>query len=84
MKTGRILPVIAAFVLCGALSAAAPASAADTKYEYDTLGRLTKVTFPDGVVIVYAYDAAGNRIAKTVTGAGGNTWGNFTWGQAQW
>ncbi len=30
-------------------------------YGYDPLGQLTSVTYPDGQVVNYAYDAAGNR-----------------------
>jgi RHS repeat-associated protein len=32
-------------------------------YEYDKIGQLTKVTYPDGRYENYSYDAAGNRIA---------------------
>jgi YD repeat-containing protein len=35
-------------------------------YEYDALNRLSKVTYQDGRVIQYAYDAAGNLTAITV------------------
>jgi YD repeat-containing protein len=42
------------------------ASAVD--YEYDVLGRLTKVDYGDGKVIEYAYDANGNRTTVSVDG----------------
>lgn len=32
---------------------------------YDSLSRLTQVTYPDNSIIKYAYDAAGNRISNT-------------------
>lgn len=35
-------------------------------YQYDSLNRLIKATYPDGTVIQYTYDAAGNRLTKTV------------------
>ena len=54
--------------IAGALAtcAALAGSAANT---YDSLGRLTKVTYSNGVVINYVYDAAGNFTSFVVTGA---------------
>lgn len=34
-----------------------------TNYEYDSKGQLVKITLPDGMVMEYEYDAAGNRTA---------------------
>ncbi len=45
-----------------------PASADDVTYTYDTLGRLTSVTYACGKSITYTYDAAGNRTAVVTTG----------------
>lgn len=39
-------------------------------YEYDTRGRLKKVTFSNGTTIEYSYDANGNRTAVTTTCSG--------------
>jgi len=39
---------------------------ASVTYEYDKLNRLTRVTYDDGSVIVYHYDAAGNRTARVM------------------
>lgn len=36
-------------------------------YQYDNLNRLTQVTYSDGTVVNYTYDALGNRTSKTVT-----------------
>jgi YD repeat-containing protein len=44
---------------------AVPADAID--YAYDELNRLTSVTYDDGTTIAYSYDAAGNRLTRTVT-----------------
>ncbi len=53
------------FVLAVTGLASAPAWA--ITYEYDALGRVTKVTYDDGSYVVYAYDAAGNRTLVTAT-----------------
>lgn len=45
------------------------AFAGSVTYEYDNLGRVTKATYSNGVVITYTYDAAGNRTQHVVTGA---------------
>ncbi|WP_340676531.1 RHS repeat domain-containing protein [Paraglaciecola sp.] len=50
------------------LIASAPLQAGSVTYTYDTLGRLAKATYSSGVVIVYVYDAAGNRTSYTVSG----------------
>lgn len=57
--------------LAGLLLAASAcvALAGSAVYTYDTLGRLTKVTYSNGVIVTYTYDAAGNRTAQVITGA---------------
>lgn len=39
-------------------------------YEYDALGRMTKVVDPGGLVFTYAYDSYGNRITQNDPGLG--------------
>lgn len=39
-----------------------------TKYEYDELNRLTKVTYSSGTIVTYTYDDLGNRKTKKVRG----------------
>ena len=41
-----------------------------TKYEYDEMYRLTKVTYGNGVTVSYTYDALGNRLTKKTRGSG--------------
>lgn len=52
-----------------ALAITAPSHAGSAAHTYDSLGRLTQVTYSNGVVITYVYDAAGNRTSFVVTGA---------------
>ncbi len=35
-------------------------------YNYDSLGRLMQVIYPDSSIIKYGYDAAGNRISRKI------------------
>ncbi len=49
--------------------AATVAFAGSVTYTYDSLGRLSNVTYSNGVVITYSYDAAGNRTSFVVIGA---------------
>ncbi len=37
-------------------------------YTYDVLGRVTSATYPNGDVVSYQYDRAGNRTQRTQTG----------------
>ena len=43
--------------------------AATISYEYDALDRLIQVSYPDGTVIEYRYDPAGNRTQRLVSGS---------------
>jgi len=73
---------------CGA------ARGATATYDYDALGRLTRVLYDDGKVAVYKYDAAGNRtqvlsggppgLPASITVPASSSTGAFTisWGAA--
>jgi YD repeat-containing protein len=59
----KILLVLVSLVVLGL---ALPCFAGKVSYEYDNLYRLTKATYPNGTVIEYSYDKAGNRLTKYV------------------
>lgn len=56
-------------VTCIAAMTASAAFAGSASYAYDNLGRLTKVTYSNGVVVTYVYDEVGNRTIVITTGA---------------
>ncbi|MFV3131963.1 RHS repeat domain-containing protein [Niveispirillum sp. KHB5.9] len=47
--------------------ASAQSSPPQVTYKYDALGRLIEVRYPNGRVVTYSYDPAGNR-RQVVTG----------------
>lgn len=59
---------LVAFLLLSSWVQAAAAPLSIT-YIYDDLGRLTQASYSNGIVILYTYDAVGNRQTKIVTGA---------------
>ena len=50
------------------LTVTRPVRAQSVAYTYDALGRVVSVTYPNGVVTTYTYDAADNRTGKTTGG----------------
>jgi YD repeat-containing protein len=58
-----VVSLVAATMLLSGLSMRV--DAATTSYTYDSLHRLIRVTYADGSVIRYTYDAAGNRLIQT-------------------
>ena len=53
------------------LACAVGAAAQTTRYSYDNLNRLTRVTYANGTIVSYNYDANGNRISEIITGGTG-------------
>ena len=61
MKKIYIIAILCLMALCGY-------SQSTNYYEYDNLNRLVKVTYANGAVVQYTYDAVGNRTKKQVAG----------------
>lgn len=73
--------------LIAAALIAAPATAANgsVTYTYDALGRVTSASYDTGIIILYTYDANGNRLSQTINANSTNgVWNSFTWGAALW
>lgn len=63
VRSAHAVFVIFVLLVCGG------AQAGSATYKYDSLGRLSEVAYGNGVVVKYAYDAAGNRVTDTTTGS---------------
>lgn len=48
-------------------TASLQAATGSAAYTYDSLGRLTQVTYDNGTTIVFSYDAVGNRANRVTT-----------------
>jgi YD repeat-containing protein len=68
-RRGLLSKAIAPVLAASPLFLTSRASADSAQYLYDPLGRLVRVTLPDGTVVMYDYDAAGNRV-RQVRGSG--------------
>lgn len=66
------LSVVILALLSGVSSTAtaqsSPPAQTSITYRYDALGRLIRVEYPNGRVVTYSYDKAGNRTVVTVGG----------------
>ena len=60
-KSSKSRIALAAAAITALALLAGNAVAGDTVYKYDALGRVIEVDYPDGSIIYYTYDAAGNR-----------------------
>jgi RHS repeat-associated protein len=74
----RLLAVTCAVAFCARPAAAAPSDHAGPirteTYGYDALHRLTSVNYGDGQTQGYTFDAMGNRLTKTDSVAGNDTY----------
>lgn len=67
------------------LGMSSAANAEGTTYTYDSLGRVTSVSYSSGMIIVYSYDLNGNRTSTvTNTNTTFGVWNSFNWSAALW
>jgi len=65
MNKINVYKIIAALAAAIVFVAGCPAFAGTTTYKYDAHGRVVEIDYPDGSVIKYTYDSAGNRTQVT-------------------
>lgn len=88
-----IWAVVCCVALAGLTSGeSAQAANGSVVYTYDALGRVTTASYDTGVIIIYSYDANGNRTQQivnvntstlvwtaTTTPCTANCWGSTVW-----
>jgi YD repeat-containing protein len=100
MRHIQLMPWVRSFayavvIVATSLLPASPSFGANgsVAYTYDALGRITTVSYDTGVIVIYAYDANGNRTSQVinvniatlqwsaaVTPCASNCWGGALWG----
>jgi YD repeat-containing protein len=88
----RLLCLLAGGFLSFAGASAACAANGSVSYTYDALGRVSTVSYDTGVIVIYSYDANGNRTQQVInvnttaltwsatsTPCTSNCWGGGLW-----
>jgi len=92
-KKTKLALVLAGLALAAALSGAdiAQAATGSVVYTYDALGRVLTASYDTGIIIIYTYDANGNRTqqvinvnTQTLCWTSTSTGKPTNWGQGLW
>ncbi len=83
---------LTAALLCAVLLSPASAATGGVVYTYDALGRVSSASYDTGIIIIYSYDANGNRTQQIINvNTAGLTWSagsipctSNCWGGALW
>jgi YD repeat-containing protein len=62
----RTRPALVALFLCLSAVGSTFAANGSVVYTYDSLGRITSASYDTGVIVIYTYDANGNRLSQVV------------------
>ena len=65
-KNGKKVAGIGTVILMSATLMVNSATVCAEEYEYDSLNRVTKVTYDDGSFVTYSYDKNGNIVSEEV------------------
>jgi len=57
----KFSPLVVATTTLFCCAASLNANAGTTTYKYDVQGRVIEIDYPNGTVVTYTYDNAGNR-----------------------
>lgn len=87
-----LVAVVAATVLNMSAVNSARAANGSVTYTYDALGRVATASYDTGVIVIYSYDANGNRTQQVINvNTSGLTWTatqtpctSNCWGAALW
>lgn len=67
MSKGRRHKFLAYWVTLSLISiSSAWAANGSVAYTYDALGRVTSASYDTGVIVIYTYDANGNRLSQVI------------------
>ena len=85
MRRLKFAALIMGTLACAFVADVAQAATGNVTYTYDALNRVATASYDSGVIIIYSYDANGNRTARTInTNSATGNWGSFNWGARIW
>ena len=61
-----VILILAVALVLPPTSKVADAANGGVVYTYDALGRVTSASYDTGVIIIYTYDANGNRLSQVI------------------
>ena len=92
LRFSHVVLAVLAALLTSTLQSSAFAANGSVSYAYDALGRILTASYDTGVIVIYSYDANGNRTQQVINvNTASLTWTATTtpctsncWGAALW